>query len=69
MEQIQRIIMPNGTIIGVDFGSGNDVCVKTIIKRDLDGVIRILSQEVFGKAKDFVDDKDRIKYIDNIKNK
>ena len=55
-------------VIGVDFGYGDDVSVETIIKRNRDGTVKIISQKIIGRASEF--NEERInQYINELENK
>lgn len=55
-------------VIGVDFGYGDDVSVETIIKRNMDGTVKIISQKIIGRAPEF--NEERInQYINELENK
>lgn len=43
----------NDIIIGVDFGYGNDIAVKTTAKVHEDGRLEILSSERIGRTRDY----------------
>ena len=51
-------------VVCVDFGHGNDVSTKTVLKKRKDGLI-VLSQEVIGLASDFNTEEKREKYLNN----
>lgn len=49
------------TVIGVDFGQGNDIAVKTTAKVHDDGRIEILSSKRIGRTRDIKQEhRDRI---------
>lgn len=51
----------NDIIIGVDFGYGNDIAVKTTAKVHEDGRLEILSSERIGRTRDITQEhRDRI---------
>lgn len=51
----------NDIIIGVDFGYGNDIAVKTTAKVHEDGRLEILSSERIGRTRDIKQEhRDRI---------
>lgn len=57
---------PDYTVIGIDFGQGEDVAVKVVYKRLNNGLLMVLSQEVIGDAKDFDTEEKINKHIDEL---
>lgn len=47
-----HFVQNNDIIIGVDFGQGNDIAVKTTAKVHEDGRLEILSSERIGRTRD-----------------
>lgn len=53
-------------VIGIDFGQGEDISVKTVFRIEEGRLGKILSSEVIGKAKDFDTEEKIDKYIESL---
>ncbi|MEG0464639.1 hypothetical protein [Bacteroides sp.] len=50
-------------IVGTDFGFGNDVAVETVMIKDENGNVTIVSCDVIGKAEDFASEDKKDSYF------
>lgn len=50
MEQFKQFTNGKGLFIGVDFGRGEDLAVETMMQKQSDGSVKILSINVIGRA-------------------
>lgn len=57
---------PDYVVIGVDFGQGDAVVVKTIFKESSKGITEIVSVEVLGKVEDFDTEEKINEYIEKL---
>lgn len=46
MRQFQQFTNGKGLFIGVDFGQGNDFAVETMMQKQPDGSVKILSSNI-----------------------
>lgn len=53
MQRNFLIPKPDNIVIGIDFGQGEDLSVKTIFRTEDGKPGKILSLEIIGKANDF----------------
>lgn len=60
MEQFQQFTNGKGLFIGVDFGHGNDFAVETMMQKQPDGSVKILSSNIIGRTRNMTkEDKQR----------
>lgn len=57
---------PDNVVIGIDFGQGDDVATKVILKKVGKGLTEIVSIEKIGTAKDFDTEEKIDKYIEKL---
>lgn len=62
-----HFVRNNDIIIGVDFGHGNDIAVKTTAKVHGDGSLEILKTERIGRTRD-ISKEDRDRIIEELEN-
>lgn len=56
------------TVIGVDFGHKDDYAVRTVLKKQPDGTVEVVSSERIGRAIDFSNPARQQEVIDEIRN-
>lgn len=60
MEQFQQFTNGKGLFIGVDLGQGNDFAVETMMQKQTDGSVKILSSNIIGRTANMTEeDKQR----------
>lgn len=60
MEQFKQFTNGKGLFIGVDFGRGNDFAVETMMQKQPDGSVKILSSNIIGRSRNMTEeDKQR----------
>lgn len=60
MEQFRQFTNGKGLFIGVDFGRGNDLAVETMMQKQPDGSVKILSSNIIGRSRNMTEeDKQR----------
>lgn len=57
---------PDNVVIGLDLGDGDDIAVKIIGQKMVDGSMKILSCEYIGLAKDFDTEEKINQYIEKL---
>lgn len=60
MEQFRQFTNGKDLFIGVDFGRGNDFAVETMMQKQPDGSVKILSSNIIGRSRNMTEeDKQR----------
>lgn len=57
---------PDNVVIGLDLGQGDDIAVKIIGRKMADGLMKILSCEYIGLAKNFDTEEKINQYIEKL---
>ena len=57
MNQFVQFNNGKGLFIGVDFGHGNDFAVETMMQKQSDGSVKILSSNIIGRTKNLTEER------------
>lgn len=61
MEHFSQFTNGKGLFIGVDFGRGNDFAVETMMQKQPDGSVKILSSNIIGRSRNMTEEDKQIK--------